>query len=51
MRSSTAQASSRLVAISLRGMSTPSRVMVSLKVSRSSPRLIASRFTPITRTP
>ena len=33
------------------GIAMPSRVIVSLKVSRSSPRLMASRLTPITRTP
>ena len=44
-------ASSRLWAISLRGISMPSRFIVSLKAWRSSPRSIASICTPITRTP
>ena len=51
MRWPAAIACSSVVAISLRAISTPIRAIVSLNVSRSSPRWMASRFTPITRTP
>ena len=50
-REAMASASSTVWAISLRGISMPRRVIVSLKALRSSPRLMASTATPITLTP
>ena len=44
-------ASATLLAMPERGVSMPSCCIVCLKTSRSSPRSIASRFTPMTITP
>ncbi len=46
-----ASASFMVLAMRLRGMSMPSLVIVSLKAWRSSPRLIASTWTPMILTP